>query len=306
MNISSISLRDLEYVVSAGTLLHFGRAAQACHVSQPALSLQIRKIEDQLGVALFERTGRKVLLTPIGERVVAQARNVLHEATKIFEVCSSEQAPFREPFRIASIATLGPYLLPIVLGPLVKKYPAGKFLFSEGLTEPLLESLKKGETDVVLLADTFDKSQVEWIPLFFEPFYLAVAKGHELATKKPLVSKDLHSEHMVLLEDGHCLVDQALAICSRGKSRGRQPFHATSMETLRHLVASGMGYTLFPALASEGKGNLKEMIAYRPFSHPVGRKIGLAYRKGFSRAMEAESLAKLITAHIGGTNCRPS
>jgi len=298
MNASALSLRDLEYLVTAGALLHFGKAAQACHVSQPALSLQIKKIEDQLGVSVFERGNRRVTLTPTGERVIAQARVVLDEAKKILDLCTSTKEPFAEPFRIASIATLGPYLIPHLLNPLMKAYPEGKFFFSEGLTDELLLKLKAGEIDVMLAAATFEKQQLEIIPLFYEPFLLASAKGHELAKKTPLVAKDLHAEHMVLLQDGHCLSDQALALCSRGKQKQKQEFHATSLETLRHLVASGMGYTLFPALATKTEARLGSLITYRSFSHPVGRKIIMAFRHGYSRAAEARLLAEFIRSRL--------
>lgn len=297
MKASDLSLRDLEYLVTAAALLHFGKAASACHVSQPALSLQIKKIEAQLGYAVFERRRRTVLVTPRGEKVVAQARLVMEQAEKIFHISGENSAPFVEPFGISSIATLGPYLLPHLLGPLRKKYPEGKFLFREGLTDELLANLKAGETDVVLAAATFETSHFEVEPLFFEPFLLAAAKGHELTTKTPLTTKDLHSENMVLLEDGHCLSDQTLALCAR-RGKKEPVFHATSMETLRHLVAGGMGYTLFPALAAEIKNNVKEIITYRPFIPPVGRKIILVYRRGFPRKPEAQRLADFIRAQV--------
>lgn len=299
MNISGLTLRDLQYVVAVADHGHFGKAARACHVSQPALSGQIKKIEEYLGVALFERSVRRVSTTEVGQAVVQQARVVLEEAEKILSAAKTTREPLAGPFRLGAIATLGPYLMPYLLGPLRKAFPKLELRLKEGLTDNLLEELRAGQLDAVLAAQTFDAEGLHVIPLFTEPFLLTVPKNHPLEHKDSVKISDLKASEMVLLEDGHCLRDQTIAICPPNRRGNIKEMHVTSLETLRHLVASGAGYTLMPILAVNEDKRLKNLIRYRRLEGKnTGRKIVLVCRDRFPRKREVELLADFIRRHI--------
>lgn len=299
MNVSWITIRDLEYLTAVAQHLHFGKAAAACHVTQPALSAQIKKMEDQLGFQVFERNNRKVALTDRGRRVVDQARIVLEEARKLVSVSQAERVKKLEgTLRMGAIATLGPYYIPFVLPLLKKKYPRLQVLVQEGLTEDLLADLKSGNLEMVIAARTFDESGLRVFPLFEEPFLLAVPKDHPLSGKEPLKRSDLVGKEMVLLEDGHCLRDQALEICPPNRRGNIRQFHAMSLETLRQLVAAGMGYTLMPKLAVPTGDTMKGLLKYRAFEKDsIGRTIVLVCRERFARMTEAETLAELLRSN---------
>ena len=299
MNISALTLRDLEYLVAVADRRHFGKAADACHVSQPALSAQIRKIEDFLGVQLFERSNRNVVITPIGEQVARQARVVLEEAGKIAELVQEISEPLSGALRLGAIATLGPYLMPHLLGPLRKQFPRLELLMKEGLTDELIEDLRNGMLDAVLAAPTFDTDGLRVIRLFEEPFLVAAPKNHAFASRSTVRPKDLNSEDMVLLEDGHCLRNQTVEVCPANRRGKFREFQATSLETLRHLVASGFGYSLMPRLAVDSNDRLKNLITYRPFEgKPVGRTILLVCRERFGRMNDIEALAQFIRENL--------
>jgi LysR family hydrogen peroxide-inducible transcriptional activator len=299
MNITWLTLRDLQYLVAVADHEHFGRAAAACNVSQPALSAQIRKIEDVLGVQLFERTNRRVTITPSGKAVSDQARVVLEEAAKIGGITRSAQEPLAGPLRLGAIATVGPYLLPHLLAPLRKRYPKLDLFLREGLTEQLLGELRTGQLDAVIASNTFVDPALRIIPLFFEPFVLAAPRTHKLATKQHLEPRDLNGEHMILLEDGHCLRDQTLNLCPTNRRGHIRQFHATSLETLRHLVATGSGYTLIPVLAVREEKTLKPLICYRQFEDKgVGREVILTCRNRFGRMADIEALANFIRDNL--------
>jgi len=296
MNISWLTLRDLEYLVEVARHLHFGKAAEACHVSQPALSAQIRKVEKFLGFSVFERTSRKVSLTPKGLHTVEQARVVLEEAQKLLTVTGDHHSP--EPLRMGIITTLGPYYVPHFLPQVRKVFAQMQFILREGLTAHLLDELKSGSLDVVLVAaKTFDEAGLRVFPIFAEPFVLALPKQHPLANKKSIRPGDLKASEMVLLEDGHCLRDQALQICPRNR-RGRvRQYHATSVETLKALVASGLGYTLIPSLAVEKPNRLRGLISYRKLESQIGRNIVMVCRNRYPAIKIIEQLAKLLRAN---------
>jgi LysR family transcriptional regulator, hydrogen peroxide-inducible genes activator len=299
MNISSLTLRDLEYLVAVAERRHFGKAADSCNVSQPALSAQIKKIEDFLGVQLFERSNRNVVITPIGDQIARQARVVLEEAGKIAALAQETSQPLSGGLRLGAIATLGPYLLPHLLSPLRKRFPKLELLMKEGLTGELIEDLRDGALDAVLAAPTFNSDGLRVIPLFEEPFLLAAPKGHELAAKAIIRAKDLNSEDMVLLEDGHCLRNQTIEVCPSNRRGKFREFQATSLETLRHLVASGFGYSLMPRLAVDSNHRLKNLITYRAFDgKPVGRSIVLVCRERFGRMNDIEALAAFIRENL--------
>lgn len=294
MNISWITLRDLEYLVAVAEFQHFGKAAKHCHVSQPSLSTQIKKIEDVLGVTLFERTNRRVSITPVGQRVTLQAQTVLQEAQQIAAVLGKDTKPMSGEFKLGTIATLGPYYTPYFLGPIRKQFPDLNLILREGLTHQLLAELKAGNLDAVLAAPTFDETGFKTFPIFFEPFVLATPKGHALSHKKPLKGSDLKATEMVLLEDGHCLRDQTIETCHTNRRGNIKQFHATSIETLRHLVASGLGYTLLPKLAVKDHP-MKDLVDYREFEQTtIGRDIILVCRESYPKLEQIKLLTEFL------------
>lgn len=299
MNIAGLTLRDLQYIVAVAEHGHFGKAARACHVSQPALSGQIKKIEDYLGVMLFERSARRVAVTTVGQAVAQQARVVLEEAQKILTAAQSSDEPLAGAFRLGAIATVGPYLMPHILGPLRRAFPKLELKLKEGLTDDLLEELRAGQLDAVLAAQTFEPNGLHVIPLFHEPFLLTVPAGHPLSDKHPLKVSDLKASEMVLLEDGHCLRDQTIAVCPPNRRGNIRDMHVTSLETLRHLVASGAGYTLMPLLAVNEDKRLKGLIRYRELEgRNTGRSIVLVCRDRFPRKREVELLGNFIRRQV--------
>lgn len=299
IRINALTLRDLEYVVAVAERRHFGQAAAACHVSQPALSTQVRKVEDALGVRLFERTNRRVEVTAIGERVVAQARVVLDEAQRLGTVAERTLGPLVGPFRLGAIQTVGPYLLPHLLAALRRAFPRLELVLREGLTTDLIRELKAGALDAVLAAATFSDPAVRQLPLYVEPFRLLAPLGHALLARRALRPGDLDARDMLLLEDGHCLADQALDLCPANRRRGARRVHATSLETLRHLVAAGGGYTIVPALAATDDPRLRRLVRHRRFDGGApGRTVVLATREPVGRPADTAALADLIRRHL--------
>jgi LysR family hydrogen peroxide-inducible transcriptional activator len=295
MNISALTLRDLEYVVTLAEQRHFGRAAIHCHVSQPALSEQIRKVEDFLGVRLFERSNRQVVLTKLGEQIAQQCRVVLDEARKVAEIAQQQAEPLTGRFVLGAISTLAPYYLPYVIGPVRKRFPKLELRLKEGMTNALLTDLRAGSIDGVLASPTFRDNTLVSFELFFEPFMLAAPEGHPIAEKDRLKPSDLQASEMVLLEDGHCLKDQTLALCPANRRGNIRHFQITSIETLRHMVASGLGYTLIPLLAMTDDAKFRRLIRYQKFvGKPVGRSIVLVCRRSYPRIKDMELLARFL------------
>jgi len=286
-----MNLRDLRYLVALADERHFGRAAERCRVSQPTLSAQIRKLEEYLGVALVERQPRRVSLTESGEKVVARARRVLQEADAIVEIAKNERDPLAGTLKLALIPTVGPYLLPHVAGALRKALPRLKLMLYEYQTAPLLEKLRAGEIDVGVLALPVPTDGLETAELYDEPFTLAVPAGHPLASRDRVKVEDLRGETLLLLEDGHCLRDQALEVCSRVRLGEEQDYRATSLETLRQMVAAGHGVTLLPKLAAATPVGTARSLRVKPFSRPEPvRTIGAVWRKSTTRGPAIESL----------------
>lgn len=295
MNIAGLSLRDLEYAVAVADHRHFGRAAERCGVSQPSLSAQIRKLEDLLGIPLFERTSRRVLPTAQGEAVIRQARTVLEEAQRLIALARGAEGAFAGPLTLGAIQTLGPYLFPHVLSPIRKNFPEVQLSLAEGRTEGLLADLRDGRVDAVFLSLPAEDEGLAAEPLFFEPFLLAYPAGHPLEALPGVALADLDPGDLVLLEEGHCLRDQALSLCGR---QGRGTRHATGLETLRHMVAAGAGYTLMPLLAVANQTDMGGLIAYRPFDRdPPGRTVGLVWRASDPRGAGFRAMAALIRDH---------
>jgi LysR family hydrogen peroxide-inducible transcriptional activator len=300
MTLAGLSLRDLEYLLAVAEHLAFGRAAQACSVSQPTLSAQIRKVEDLLHVEVFERTPRGVLLTTRGAEVVAQARIVVAEARRMFEVAAAGAGPMEGGFRLGVISTLGPYLVPFLLKPLRERFPRLKLMLSEGMTRQLARQVEEGELDAILAASPLTGVDLTELRLFREEFVLAVPRDHALATVERVRLPDVPVTDLILLSEGHCLRDQALAVCGGSVGEDRPELQAASLETLRQMVAAGVGVSFIPQLAVQIGALLDDMVAYRRVDDgAIGRDISLFHRTGFSRIRDARLLRQAIRDILG-------
>jgi LysR family transcriptional regulator, hydrogen peroxide-inducible genes activator len=287
MDLSWLTWRDLEYVEAVERFGHFGKAAEACHVSQPALSAQIAKIERQLECLLFERTSRKVSTTPAGKEAAQIARDLLGRSRQLMNLGPQSRKPFGGELRLGAISTIGPYLLPHLVPSLRRDFPEIRLWLEEGFTDHLLDLMQRSELDAAILSDTFDHQGFSVFPLYREPLWLAAPGKHVLAKKPILLTKDLDARQLLVLRDGHCLKDEVLGYCrlQRGQSEHSSAsghLQAASLETLRQLVALGEGYTLIPYLAVRSHFGLGKLIRYRPFDEgKVGRNLVLACRENF-------------------------
>ena len=294
-----MTLQELKYLVALADHGHFGRAAEACHITQSTLSTQIKKLEDFLGVTLFDRSLKRVTPTPIGKEILQAARNVVEEAERIRELAKHAQDPMARTLHLGVIPTLGAYYLPHALTLAHRKHPGLRLLLREETTPQILEHLVDGKLDAGLLAlpVTDDNLRVE--PLFYEPFYAALPAGHALAAHDELRVTDIMGEKLLLLDEGHCLRDQALDVCGAGAT-GREEVRATSLETLRQMVAMGLGVTLLPALAVDaGPRVSRKAVEIRPFkAPPPGRTIGLVWRKRAPFPETFERLAATFKAAL--------
>lgn len=290
---AAMNLRDLEYLVAVDSYRHFHKAADACFVSQPTLSGQLKKLEQHLGVQLVERGRRqRVLLTPVGQQVVARARRMLQEAQEIEQLARLSQDPFYGPLRLGLIPTLAPYLLPHIVRPLKQAWPELELLLQEVQTLPLLAQLGEGLLDAGLLALPVSGEGLVTRPLFEEPFWLAAYPEHPLAGRKRIKVADLRDETLLLLDDGHCFRDQALEICFSAGAHEKTSFRGTSLETLRQMVSARSGLTLLPELAIGADHQDLIMI---PFAEPQPtRSVGLVWRQGSPRTKVFEALAEKI------------
>lgn len=302
-----MNVRDLRYLVALSEHKHFGRAAVASFVSQPTLSTQIRKLEDELGVALVERTSRKVLLTDVGREIAERARGVLHEIEQIKSIARRTLDPEAGTLRLGIFPTLGPYLLPHVIPRLHARYPRLELLLVEEKTEVVLRQLREGRLDAGILALPVHDNQLHAEPLFDEPFVLAVPIGNALAQRTSLTLEDLADQSVLLLEDGHCLRDQALEVCRLAGAGEKAGFRATSLETLRQMVAANVGVTLLPTLATKPPVAPIAQIRLIEFAGDVpSRSIAMVWRKStamqdFLHAFAAEFHlpADLLDPHVG-------
>jgi LysR family hydrogen peroxide-inducible transcriptional activator len=275
-----MNLRDLRYLVALADLRHFGRAAEACHVSQPTLSTQLKKLEDELGVQLIERAPRTVMLTPVGSDIVVRARRVLADIEQMRETARRTADPEAGSVRLGLFPTLAPYLLPHVVPKIGARFPRLELLLVEEKTEVLLTRLREGRLDAAILALPLHEDWLQVERLFEEPFLLAVPNGHALARRDDLKLAELSREHLLLLEDGHCMRDQALAVCALAGAGEKDGFRATSLETLRQMVAAGVGITLLPMLAVKPPVPVSESIELVRFRNPPpSRKLALVWRR---------------------------
>jgi LysR family hydrogen peroxide-inducible transcriptional activator len=291
-----MNLRDLEYLVAVADHRHFGKAAEACYVSQPTLSTQIKKLEKELEVELIERNPRQILLTPAGEQVVAKARTMLAEAAGIRGIARRARDPEAGSLRIGIFPTLAPYLLPHVMPRLHDRFPNLEMLLVEETTEVVIDQLRRGQLDVGVLALPVHDELLHHEPLFEEDFVLAVPADHRLAGgSEPVAVTALAGEPVLLLEEGHCLRDQALAVCSLAGTSERAGFRATSLETLRHMVASGVGITLLPQLSVQPPVPPSDRISLRRFAEPVpSREIAIFWRESSVYADLLPEVAALL------------
>jgi LysR family hydrogen peroxide-inducible transcriptional activator len=294
-----MNIRDFEYLVALDELRSFRKASERCHVTQPTLSGQLRKLEDYLGVLLVERTKRKVMLTPVGKEVVRRARLILQEVEQIEEISVSFKDPMQGKLRMGLIPTLGPYLLPFMIPAMVQEYPRLQLFLYEEQTHILLKKLSDAELDVIILALPVSSSGLSEIELFDEPFLLALPRGHELSIQDSVSLSDLSEERILLLEDGHCLRDQALEVCMMAGATENPEFQGTSLETLRHMVSTGMGVTLMPYYSVFPNSGSNPPMTYLQFDAPVpSRKIGLLFRESSQRREGFLSIANTIRSSL--------
>jgi LysR family hydrogen peroxide-inducible transcriptional activator len=290
-----MNLKDLKYLVALADTGHFGKAAERTFVSQPTLSAQLKKLEDYLGVKLVERQPKNVQLTEVGKQVVVRARRMLDEGDEIIALARSNTDPYSGKLKLALIPTIGPYLLPRVMQKIRKALPNLGLMLYEYQTEPLLKKLRDGEIDMGIMALPVAQEGVESRELYEEEFALALPATHPLTGKSTVKVPDLKGHTLLLLEDGHCLRDQALEVCQRVDVREAEDFRATSLETLRQMVVAGLGITLMPQTAVQSPFGSQRGLTIRPFAKPApSRTVGAVWRKSTTRAPAVSALCQVI------------
>jgi LysR family transcriptional regulator, hydrogen peroxide-inducible genes activator len=307
-----VTLTELKYIVAVAREKHFGKAAEACFVSQPTLSVAIKKLEDELEVKLFERSANEVSVTPLGEDIVRQAQSVLEQAAAIKEIARRGKDPLAGPLKLGVIYTIGPYLLPDLVRQAISRTPQMPLMLQENFTVKLLEMLRTGEIDCAIMAEPFPDTGLALAPLYDEPFLAVVPSSHPFADRKTITAQELKSETMLLLGTGHCFRDHVLEVCpefarfSSDAEGIRKSFEGSSLETIKHMVAAGMGVTLVPRLsvpkdALGGKPRRRKddagFVRYIPFDgDPPTRRVVLAWRRSFTRYEAIAALRNAIYA----------
>ncbi|MDC9607000.1 DNA-binding transcriptional regulator OxyR [Xenorhabdus griffiniae] len=294
-----MNIRDLEYLVALAEYRHFRRAADACHVSQPTLSGQIRKLEDELGVMLLERTSRKVLFTQQGMLLVEQAKTILREVKVLQEMASLQGESMSGPLHIGLIPTIGPYLLPLIIPELHKLFPKLEMYLHEAQTLNLLAQLDSGKLDCAILALVKETEAFIEVPLFEEPMKLAVYEEHKWSGRDKIKMAELSGEKLLMLEDGHCLRDQAMGFCFQAGAKEDTHFRATSLETLRNMVAAGSGITLLPDLSVPNERSRDGVCYLECYEPEPKRSVILVYRPGSPLRGRYEQLAEAIRTKMG-------
>ncbi|GBQ33148.1 LysR family transcriptional regulator [Gluconacetobacter azotocaptans] len=293
--LAGLSLRDIEYAVAVADLQHFGRAADRCGVSQAGLSEQVRKLEDLLGVALFERTRRQVSVTPEGERLLAQGRDILAAARTMLEMARQHTGPLSGILRLGIIATLGPYYMPALLQQIRDAYPDLKLRLEESRTAAMLRMLRANELDVAIVALPLDEAGLATEAVFREPFMAVFPSGHAHGCRPAITQPDLAGPDLLLLEEGHCLRDQALSLCSSAAGAAHDGRLATSLEMLWHMIGAGEGYSLIPLLALQNRADVNGLIEIVPVQDDqAARTIGLVWRASDPRADAYRAFAGLL------------
>ena len=294
-----MTLTELRYIVAVARERHFGRAAEACFVSQPTLSVAIKKLEEELDLKIFERGGSEVSVTPLGEEIVRQAQSVLDQANAIKEIAKRGKDPLVGPLRLGIIYTIGPYLLPELVKQSIERFPQMPLMLQENFTVKLLDMLRTGELDCAIMAEPFPDAGLAVAPLYDEPFVVALPAQHALASRERISAEELKRETMLLLGTGHCFRDHVLEVCpefsrfSNDAEGIRRSFEGSSLETIKHMVASGMGVTVVPALSvpKEPQTHLR----FVPFEAPVpSRRVVLAWRRSFTRYEAIAALRNMV------------
>lgn len=304
-----MTLTELKYIVAVARARHFGHAAEACFVAQPTLSVAIKKLEDELGVTLFERGGSEVSVTPLGAQIVAQAERVLEQTAAIKELAKQNKDPLAGPLRLGVIYTVGPYLLPPLVKNLIDNVPQMPLVLQENFTVKLLDQLRQGELDAAIMALPLPEHGMAVQPLFDEPFVVAMPKTHPWADRKAISAEDLKSETMLLLGTGHCFRDQVLEVCpemarfsSSGGTGMQRTFEGSSLETIRHMVASGIGLTVLPRASVPDMKDASGMLRFVPFDDPApSRRVVIVWRKSFTRRAAIDAVVEAVAAcHLPG------
>ncbi|MDJ0831963.1 MAG: LysR substrate-binding domain-containing protein [Gammaproteobacteria bacterium] len=300
-----MNLRDLQYLIAVAETHHFGKAAERCFVSQPTLSGQIKKLEQELGITIFERTNRSVEITPAGAQILDHARLIMEQADAIRQLAQSYQDPVAGPLRVGAIPTISPYLMPLILQPLQHEHPQMRLVISEEQTDTLLQRLHHHEIDAAILATEHTDNDFDVIPLYREPFWLAHPQKHPFYTKEEITQQDLDDSELLLLAEGHCLAQQAMELChlqNRPQQQDMANLRASSLETLMQLVAAGYGTTLVPALALTGSWVSGRGVITRELDLPNSwRQISLYYRRSFPRQQALQALAEIIKLNLPNT-----
>lgn len=311
-----MTLTELKYIVAVARERHFGKAADACHVSQPTLSVAIKKLEDELDCKLFERSASEIAVTPLGAEIVRQAQSVLEQAAQIRETAKRGKDPLAGPLRLGMIYTIAPYLLPDLVRQMIARTPQMPLMLQENFTVTLLEMLRTGEIDCAILAEPFPDAGLAVAPLYDEPFVVAVPRQHALARQRSVSADTLNKETLLLLGSGHCFRDHVLEVCpefarfSSDAEGIRKSFEGSSLETIKHMVASGMGITLVPRLGvpphalaasstakTKAKKNDADLVAYLPFEGEAPtRRVVLVWRRSFTRYEAIAALRNAIYA----------
>ncbi len=296
-----MTLTELRYIVAVARERHFGRAAEACFVSQPTLSVAIKKLEEELDLKIFERGASEVSVTPLGEAIVQQAQQVLADAAEIKQIARRGKDPLAGPLKLGIIYTIGPYLLPELVREAIRLTPQMPLMLHENFTVKLLDLLRSGELECAIMAEPFPDTGLAIAPLYDEPFLVAVPSSHALARRKSVSAQELKRETMLLLGTGHCFRDQVLEVCpefarfSTDAEGMRKSFEGSSLETIKHMVASGMGITVVPVMSVPKQP--QDHVTYIEFEPPVpSRRVVLAWRRSFTRYEAIAALRNAVYA----------
>jgi LysR family hydrogen peroxide-inducible transcriptional activator len=298
-----MTLTELKYIVAVAREKHFGHAAEACFVAQPTLSVAIKKLEDELGVPIFERGGSEISMTPLGAQIVAQAERVLEQTAAIREIAKQNKDPLTGQLRLGVIYTVAPYLLPQLVRSMIERVPQMPLVLQENFTTKLVEMLRQGELDAAIMAQPFPQQGLLVQPLYDEPFVVAMPSSHPWSNRARINAADLKNETMLLLGNGHCFRDQVLEVCpemARFSTTGdgiARTFEGSSLETIRHMVASGIGITVLPKASVPDMQAHDGLLRYVPFEDPVPtRRVVIAWRKSFTRRAAIEAVREAMMA----------
>jgi LysR family hydrogen peroxide-inducible transcriptional activator len=295
-----MTLTELRYIVTLAQEQHFGRAAERCHVSQPTLSVGVKKLEDELGVLIFERSKSAVRLTPVGEAIIAQAQKVLEQAQGIRELAQAGKNQLAAPLKVGAIYTVGPYLFPHLIPQLHKVAPQMPLYIEENFTHVLRDKLRNGELDAIIIALPFQEADVLTMALYDEPFQVLLPAGHPWSRQETIDSSQLNDKSLLLLGEGHCFRDQVLEACPTLRRHGEEgtqftTVESSSLETIRHMVASGMGISILPLSAVESHHYAPGVLEVRPITPPVPyRTVAIAWRASFPRPKAIDVLADSV------------